>query len=170
MYINASLDDILTVVDIDLRYTYQTRGNDIFLQTHGCPIGGYLSAIYANVKCAFDEFNFMKTLGSIKSRVYGIRQMDDLILWIAYERGNPTSIQEARTIRKRILRYDNAYKGGLELEVQDYEMNVDGTSKHKFAGTYIWTRYVNGKLHLECEPLKIKIVLANSPQPLQISS
>ena len=59
-------------------------------------------------------------------------------MWIAYERGNPTSIQEARAIRKRILQYDNAYKGGLELEVQDYEMNVDGTSKHKFAGTYIY--------------------------------
>jgi len=45
---------------------------------------------------------------------------------------------------------------------------VDGTSKHKFAGTYIWTRYVNGKLHLECEPLNknSSAILANSPQPL----
>ena len=65
MYITTTLDDeVMTVVDIDLKYTYQTRGSDIFLQKHGCPIGGYLSAIYANVKCAFDEFNFMKNLGT----------------------------------------------------------------------------------------------------------
>ena len=152
MYITTTLDEVMTVVDIDLKYTYQTRGSDIFLQKHGCPIGGYLSAIYANVKCAFDEFNFMKNLGTLKSRIYGIRQMDDLILWIAYDRNETLSANEARSIRKQFLQ-PGPYKGGLVLEMQEYEVNRDGSSIHKFAGTLISVCYTQGRLHFNCQPL-----------------
>src|SRR3954454_13317728 len=62
----------------------QARGNDIFKQIRGCPIGGFLSAIYANVKCAYDEFYFIKRWKNDKHKIYGIRQVDDLIFWVAY--------------------------------------------------------------------------------------
>ena len=80
-------DDLINIVTFDLNTSYQTRGKDVLHQTHGCPIGGFLSAIYANVKCAYDEFKFLREIKHLKKRVYGIRQMDDLILFISYKMG-----------------------------------------------------------------------------------
>jgi hypothetical protein len=57
-----SLDDLILIVMYDLRNSYQSRGKDVFLQIYGCPIGGFLSAIYANVKCAYDEFLFLQRI------------------------------------------------------------------------------------------------------------
>ena len=58
-YFSFTLDDILNIVTLDLQFTYQIRGEHIFKQKHGCPIGGFLSCIYANIKCAKDEYDFL---------------------------------------------------------------------------------------------------------------
>ena len=55
-YFTFTLDDILNIVQLDLQFTFQVRGPHIVKQKHGCPIGGFLSCIYANVKCAKDEY------------------------------------------------------------------------------------------------------------------
>jgi hypothetical protein len=147
--ITATFDDIFTVVMIDLNNTYQTRGYDIFLQKHGCPIGGFLSAIYANTKCAHDEHNFFTKHQNVKHRIYGIRQMDDLILWIAFRRNDNRSKTKAEEIKNTIL--NATYTGGLQLEEQPYETLTNGTTIHKFAGTIITVKRNKG-VTLICEP------------------
>ena len=134
-----SRKDILNIVNLDLNTSYQTKGNDLFIQNHGCPMGGFLSAIYANIKCAFDELKFIQTLGKKSDRIYGIRQMDDLILWISYDPNDHASYKEAIHIKNFILGKNNAYSGGLELEIQDpiNLPNPEGTKLNKFSGTII---------------------------------
>ena len=95
-YYTYTVDDILNIVLIDLNLCYQKCGQAIFKQTHGCPIGGFLSPIYANIKCAKDEFDFMNRAGKLKERIAGIRQVDDLLLMIAYSHKDPISYREAK--------------------------------------------------------------------------
>ena len=114
----CTLEDIITVVTIDLHYCYQRRGNDILLQSKGCPIGGFLSAIYANITCSYYEFNFMNKISQVKKRIYGIRQVDDLILFIAYNPCIPSTRDTANIIKNTVVRTNYVYRGGLELEEQ----------------------------------------------------
>ena len=93
-----TIDDLILVVLYDLNNSYQSRGKDIFLQKYGCPIGGFLSAIYANVKCAYDEFMFMKEERANVRNMYGIRQMDDLILFKAYDNRSGVSLKVMRKV------------------------------------------------------------------------
>ena len=149
-----TIDDLVTIISIDLTYSYQSRGKDVFLQTHGCPIGGFLSAIYANVKCAYDEMKFFSDIGPFRDRIYGIRQMDDLILWIAYHRDSLISLTQAKALKERILKYDKTYKGGLELEEQGFNTIDNFTTEHNFAGTIITVRQPSDNtFHLTCKPL-----------------
>jgi hypothetical protein len=150
--ITATFDDIYTIVNFDLNHAFQTQGPNVFTQVHGCPIGGFLSAIYANTKCAHDEYRFFQKYRAHKSRIYGIRQMDDLILWIAYHRDKRTSLQEAMHLRKTIIASNSTYTGGLQLETQDFEAVTKYTTTHKFAGTLITvTRQAEG-ITLTCAP------------------
>ena len=82
------------------------RGEDILKQKHGCPIGGFLSCIYANIKCAKDEYDFLNSLKVHKRRIYGIRQVDDLLLFIAFDNAPPESLREANT-----WKHNGVYKG-----------------------------------------------------------
>jgi len=89
--VSLSLSRIKKIVALDLSTTYQTLGDKVFIQKKGCPIGGYLSAIYATAKCSFDENNFLKKIGNLSSRIFGNRCMDDLGIWIAYKKGHSKS-------------------------------------------------------------------------------
>src|ERR1051325_4227774 len=149
-----SLDDLILIVMYDLRNSYQSRGKDVFLQIYGCPIGGFLSAIYANVKCAYDEFLFLQRIKFHINNIYGIRQMDDLILFIAYDGNSPNSEERALAIKKQVLEKDCAYKGGLELEEQQYDQIDNVTTRHKFAGTNIYVHQpTNDNIYIFCAPL-----------------
>ena len=153
-----TFDDILMIVTIDLSYSYQSRGKDIFLQTHGCPIGGFLSAIYANVKCAHDEFSFLTNIGPLRERVYGIRQMDDLFLCVAYKNSDLISKTQAFKLKKTILDFNSTYKGGLELEEQEFTIINNYTSEHNFAGTTITvTQNPQQSFSIACRPLNKNI-------------
>src|SRR5690348_6438933 len=75
-----SLDDLITIVTLDLDNGYQSRGPYVQAKTW-MPYRGILSPIYANVKCAHDKYLFFQKYNhTFKHRVCGIRQMDDLIL------------------------------------------------------------------------------------------
>ena len=96
-----------------------------------------MSSIYANIKCAKDEFDFIKSLGPTKKRIYGIRQVDDLFLMIAYSHDDPGSYRLALNYKRTILRDGGVYKGGLILEEQEHLKTEYKVSHHKFAGTII---------------------------------
>ena len=84
-------EDILNVVELDLETVFLTCNGKTWRQKQGCPIGGFLSAAYANIKCMYDEYKFLRGLRNDARKIYAIRQMDDLITWIAY------MIKEGRT-------------------------------------------------------------------------
>ena len=136
-YYSFTLDDILNIVHLDLQFTYQVRGKDILKQKHGCPIGGFLSCIYANIKCAKDEYDFLKSLKVKKCRIYGIRQVDDLLLLLAYDKTSPESFKEANTWKQTFLRNNGVYKGGLELEEQKELLKQEKKVCYEFAGTVV---------------------------------
>ena len=52
-----------------------------------------------------------------KRRIYGIRQVDDLLLFIAYDKRSDESLRQAKTWKNAFLN-NRVYKGGLELEEQ----------------------------------------------------
>ena len=140
------VSDIMTIINLDLATAYQTKGQDIYIQKNGCPMGGLLSAIYANIKCAYDEVNFIHRIGMKHNKFFGIRQMDDLILWIAYTKNDKKSYNEALLLKNTILTPNKVYTGGLELEEQDYVHISDHYTVHKFAGTVIHCHY-SGKVN-----------------------
>src|SRR4051794_13480662 len=150
----------MLIVMYDLGNSYQSRGKDVFLQIYGCPIGGFLSAIYANIKCAHDEFLFLQR---IRPYIYAIRQMDDLILFIAYDNNRIDSEKRALMIKNQVLEKDSAYKGGLELEEQHYEQIDNFTTRHKFAGTNIYIHQPpEDNIYIFCTPLNKNKIAINS--------
>lgn len=131
-----NLNDLYTIIDFDLRNTYTTIGNQIFKQNEGCPMGGLLSSFYGNTTCAFHENNFLNN-EPLARNIWGIRQMDDLTLFIAHDKSDPKRITNNNYIRNQIT--NNVYKGGLEAEIQEPEIDTDGKYVHQFAGHEIHT-------------------------------
>jgi hypothetical protein len=150
-----TVDLLVMVVCIDLKYCYQRQADKIIKQKNGCPIGGFLSPIYANIKCARDEFDFMKSLGKEKRRVCGIRQVDDLFLCIAYDKKGRknSSKNKAESWAKHITSKEGVYKGGLVLEEQEFETLEPNVTRHKFAGTVITVNQNGVGIKFECKPL-----------------
>ena len=80
--------------------------------------------------------------------------MDDLILWIAYDKNNRHSFLQAEAIKSTELTKDSTYKGGLELEEQPYTRLNEDTTKHDFSGTHIYVVQPGGKFFfMFCTPL-----------------
>jgi hypothetical protein len=131
------LDDLVNIVAVDLNFSFQCCSTIVVRQVHGCPIGGFISSIYANIKCARDEYNFMRNLGAMRGRIYAIRQVDDLIFWAAYDRNSDQSKFFAKSCLKSVLTRNEVYTGGLELEEQDFQTLDESRTLHKFAGTLI---------------------------------
>ena len=75
--------------------------------------------------------------------MYGIRQMDDLMIWVATNAKDERTKQKAKSIKRHILRKDGVYKGGLELEeekVNKVWIHKEQYYLHEFAGTKIKIR------------------------------
>ena len=64
--------DIMNVVSLDIDNVYVTCRGAVWKQNQGCPIGGFLSAMYANIKCMYDEKTFIHSLGTQARRMYAI--------------------------------------------------------------------------------------------------
>ena len=140
-----NFDDLMQIIHFDLNTTYSTVGKTILEQKHGCPIGGILSCFYANIYCAWREYIFMKKHEENgKHRIYGIRQVDDLIMWVSYEKGNKHSEKQADNIIKELLNTDTkaseVYKDGLTLTEEEITTKIQKgkrTFRTEFAGTII---------------------------------
>jgi len=157
--ITLDFKDLRAVVMIDLAFTHSTVGKTILKQNQGCPIGGILSSFYANLVCARNEHSFLtKPDNDRKDRIYGIRQIDDLTLWIAYEHDNKESEQQANDLLGELLDQSTGtsavYTHGLTLELEQHkETKQNGMIhfEHDFAGTTI-SGDLNSKA-FECKTL-----------------
>ena len=82
----------------------------------------------------------MTSLKENAARIYGIRQMDDLLLWIAIDKTKKHTLNQAKRIKDRILRNNGLYLGGLELEEEKTQIDWIKGQKiytHEFSGTRI---------------------------------
>jgi hypothetical protein len=144
--ITIHLDDIMKVVNIDLNYAYSEISNIIPHQIIGCPMGGQLSGLYANVYCAYDEHNFLSSdifKNTTPDILQGIRQMDDLVAWIAYSPNDKASIKRAHEISETICNKSTmeskVYTGGLILKPEPIKYyNTGNNFVHDFAGSKIY--------------------------------
>jgi len=132
-HVTISFEDIINTVELDLGFAFTAVGMDIFRQKQGCPIGGCLSSNYANIKCAFDESDFLRRNHNFAARVFAIRQMDDMAGWIAYDKSDEGSYSLAEFLKRMVLKSGCIYKGGLILEEQEVK-EEQGRFTHKFAG------------------------------------
>lgn len=132
-----TLDELFEIVQFDLAHTYTTIGNQILQQNEGCPMGGLLSSFYGNTVCAYHENQFLARIGSLSHHVYGIRQMDDLTLFIAHTANDKRRKANNNKIA-HMIQHD-VYKGGLEAELQPPDEDTPTKYVHKFAGHEIHT-------------------------------
>lgn len=132
-----TLNDLFEIVQFDLEHTYTSIGNQIFKQNEGCPMGGLLSSFYGNTTCAFHENTFLNNIGALSKHVYGIRQMDDLTLFIAHKANDPKQKHNNKRINHMIQH--EVYKGGLVAEIQPPDEDTPNKYVHKFAGHEIHT-------------------------------
>jgi hypothetical protein len=131
-----TLDDLFSIIEFDLENTYTSIGNQLFKQHKGCPMGGLLSSFYANTTCAYHENTYLST-NPLAPHMWGIRQMDDLTLFVAHTAGDPSIHANNASILWQVK--NHVYKGGLKAEIQEPEMDTDDKYIHKFAGHEIHT-------------------------------
>jgi len=128
---------------MDLEFTQSKVGKTILKQKLGCPIGGMLSSFYANVFCGMRENQYIQSASLNRyKRIYGIRQIDDLVIWISYEQYNKESKKEAQALLAKVYHssYGEAgsgvYNGGLTVKPEDFRLRRLQFT-HNFAGTII---------------------------------
>ena len=110
---------IIRVVEFDLAHNFGALGGTIYEQMGGCPIGGLLSAIYANIYCAFDERNFCARWSHVRHLFFGLRQMDDFIFVILLNQGSEEEMEELLKMRKdaRYNLYTEGPQSGVENKI-----------------------------------------------------
>lgn len=148
--ITITFDDLMNIFDLDLSYSFFKIADKLYYQKIGCPMGGHLSAFYANTVCAYHEWLHTSKLEKNGIRTSAIRQMDDLVQWITYDVNDEKSFHEAVEMKDHILKTNGVYKGGLEMEEQTVRQvsKRDGNYHvHTFAGTEIWIRDKDIKAH-----------------------
>jgi hypothetical protein len=113
----VTFDMIVQAVEFDLAHNYCRVGSTILEQLKGCPIGGLLSAIYANIYCAFDERAFAERWRGQEHLYYATRQMDDGLLVIRWDEGDVEQQRLALELREDAR--TSLYTGGPECEVEN---------------------------------------------------
>jgi len=134
-----TLSDLYQIAEFDLEHSYSVVGNQRFKQTNGCPIGRLLSALYGNLTCAFHEWQFLSNtkLTHLTKHIEGIRQMDDLIIFIGHKQKGERTKRDRRKIKTYVAQH--LYKGGLEAEIEEpFFKNKQKIINH-FAGHEIHT-------------------------------
>ena len=145
--ITMNLQDLRNIVLYDLENTWSKVGKHILYQKEGCPIGGMLSSNFANIKCAYNEANFMdKEIWPKKTKtlkmfhlIEGFRCIDDVLIIAAYKQEEP---QTARRIKEFYLEKDEKgnsipYDGGLQLEEEEIQRE-ENNMKAKFIGMNLY--------------------------------
>jgi hypothetical protein len=125
-----SFEQIKVAVDFDLAHNFCGVGQRVLQQMGGCPIGGLLSALYANIYCAHDERAFCKRWSKLAGRFYGVRQMDDLLLvmrWDEDEESQMEMVELRDDARARM------YTGGPESEIE-YKIDWMGEKTRVWSG------------------------------------
>jgi hypothetical protein len=69
--------------------------------------------------------------------IWGIRQMDDLTLFIVHNKNDPHTQHDNERIKHQIQH--EVYRGGLEAEIQEPEIDTEDKYVHQFAGHEIHT-------------------------------
>jgi hypothetical protein len=110
--LTLTFEQIRLAVEFDLAHNYCRVGDTILEQVEGCPIGGLLSALYANIYCAYDEREFMKRWEHVEDQYYAIRQMDDMLMVIRWDPEDEKMQDELLKMRKDVG--ENLYTGGLK--------------------------------------------------------
>lgn len=132
-----TLSDLYDIIAFDLENTYTTIGTQIFKQNKGCPMGGLLSSFYGNVTCCYHENAYLNQNRATADHLWGIRQMDDLTLFIVH--GPDDDNAQANNERIQAEIQNAVYKGGLEAELQAPDEENQTKYVHKFAGHEIHT-------------------------------
>lgn len=134
-----TLDDLYWIIDFDLQNAYSSIGNQLFKQHIGCPIGGLLSSFYGNTTCAYHENMFLDDANNkhVRNHIWGIRQMDDLTLFVTHKKTDTNAERNVAYIKHAVQ--NNMYKGGLEAEIQAPDEDTTEKYVHKFAGHEIHT-------------------------------
>eukprot|EP00808_Paulinella_micropora_P003722 g5337.t1 len=111
---------VIALVQLDLDHAHFTMGNGVFMQLHGCPIGGYVSAQLAVLKCMVDEHTNLTVYipRPLRKSFFGIRQVDDLLLLVTLPPCHPVVHRLLTAIRNlgQPQQREQFYTGGLELE------------------------------------------------------
>jgi hypothetical protein len=106
---------IPTIVQFDLANILFSLGAKIILQQLiGAPMGGFLSAFYAIITCAYYESKFHSSLIS-NSHIFTGRYMDDLISIHTID--SNSNQQRIRTYEQLELLIHHCYDSSLELEL-----------------------------------------------------
>jgi hypothetical protein len=111
-----TFEEIMLGVEFDLAHNYCGVGMRVLEQLGGCPIGGLLSALYADIYCAHDERNFCKKWQHLAHRFYGVRQVDDLLLVMRWD---PDEESQQEIVQLRDDARGGLYTGGPESEVEE---------------------------------------------------
>lgn len=138
--VTLTFEDLMNIYTLDLDHSFTISQGIVNWQKLGCPIGGNLSSFFANTVCAYHEWKYLTSLGKAAENIYGIRQVDDLLIWVATERGNRKSLRAAKSIKRKFLKQNGVYKGGLELEEEPIKTTYTRgikTHHHEFAGVHI---------------------------------
>jgi hypothetical protein len=106
-------------------------------------MGGFISAPEAQLVCIYSEVQFNESLGIDQKYIAGIRYMDDLSIFIAYDKNNQQSKENVMNILQKITY--NTYDESLVLEPQS--CNSDGSY------SYLECRIIIDESKLSIEPL-----------------
>ncbi len=96
--VRVPTDCLSDLIRFDLSHIFFTLG-DLLLQQHrGAPMGGYVSATYAIIACAYDEYRFHATLPA-NIHLLARRYIDDLLTIIAVPTGSTAATDTHDTAR-----------------------------------------------------------------------
>ena len=129
-WLTLSFADILRVVQFDLRSVFFTAGDCTLRQTHGAPIGGFISAFYGNLICASREHSYCASLQAAQWFLAAKRCQDDVFAVVAYQQNEPTSLEFALHVRDDFM-CNRVYTGGLTVKsvpIEDQRAKFVGSS------------------------------------------
>ncbi|GBG81783.1 hypothetical protein CBR_g33961 [Chara braunii] len=117
------LETLKRFVEFDLKHTYTTATGVILKQEVGIPMGKSTSPPLACIMCAYAAVNFISSLGHARSKVFGIRLIDDVSLITVTKKDDK---ENANHIREQ---FEHCYPSNLTLKRTD-----DGGGKWEFLG------------------------------------
>lgn len=135
--VTFTFDELFHIVEIDLAFTFSKIGDMIWYQKEGCPIGGLLSSYYADVTCAWMECKYMQSNRHADITVIGVRQIDDMAVWIGVPPNHPDPQSRAQIEFDHLGSPNGVYGQGLIIKETGITQLPNGDFEHVFCGTSI---------------------------------